>query len=174
MPASVSIKEHTGSGPTATTITNARFCLADAPNDGSAHPIQAQSGSTVTSFVKTIAPYADTTPATQINNVKFYTSGTNPWTGVTVIASKGSTYTQATGTTTSGTALNSTNFPGVTSPVDAFSFTSTAPLLLAGSLTNPSTGRITSDYLQVQMVVSSTAIQGVLAQSTAYYQFDES
>lgn len=173
MAASVSIKEYNGSGGTPTTITNARFCLADAPNDGTAHPIQAPGSGSVLSFVKVVAPNADTAPATQINNVGFYTSGVNPWTGVSVQAAKGSTYTQATGTVSTGTALNSTNFPGTSAPADAFSYTSSSALSLAGSI-GASTGRITSDYLFLQMTVTSTAVQGTLAQSTAYIKYDES
>lgn len=173
MAATVSIKQFTGSGPTATSISNLRFCLADAANDGSAHSIQAPGSGSVQSFVAVLSPNADTAPTTGINNVKFYTSGTNPWSGPTLQASKGGTYTQATGTTSTGTVLNSTNFPGTSTAADAFTYTSASPLALSGSIA-AATGRVTSDYLFLQMTVPSTTVQGILAQSTAYVQYDES
>lgn len=173
MAASVSVKQFTGPSATPTTITSLVLCLADAANDGTAHPVTAPGSGSVQSFSATLAPNADSAPAGGINNVKFYSSGTNPWTGVTLQVAKGGTYTQATGSGSTGTVLNTTNFPGTTAPVDAFSYTSGSPLSLAGSLAGGSTGRITSDYLMLQETVSSVAIQGALAPSTMYFQYDE-
>lgn len=174
MPASTSIKQRTGpsGSSTDTTITNQRMCLADAVNDGSAHPVAAANTGTVYSFVQSTALWADTAPTTGINNVRYYTAGTNPWTGVTLQVASSATYTQATGTTTTGTQLTTTNFTGSTSPVDGFSLTSAAPLAIGGSVAAVA-GKV-SNFVEAQVTVASNASQGQLAATTAYWLYDES
>lgn len=174
MAASTSIKQRNGTAVsfTDTTVTSQRFCLADATADGTVHPITTPASGTVYSFVATTALWADTAPATGINNVRYYTSGTNPWTGVTMQIGFSSTYTQATGTSLTGVQLTTSNFPGTSTPVDAFSLTSSAPLVVGGSI-SAAAGKI-SNFLEGQMTVSATALQGPLTATNGYWLYDES
>lgn len=174
MAASTSIKQRIGttSSPTDSTVTTQRYCLADAVADGTAHPLTAPASGTIYSFVSVNALWADTAPATGINNVRFYTSGSNPWTGITMQMGFSATYTQATGTGTTGTQLTTANFPGTSAPVDAFSLTASSPLIVGGSISAVA-GRI-SNFLEGQMTVSATALQGPLAATNGYWLYDES
>jgi len=174
MPASISLRQRTGvSGTTTdTVVTNIQFTAADVANNGSNNPILANSSTNVNSYSACVFLNADTTPTTNINNIRAYTSGTNPWTGVSLSLSTGSTYTQATGSSGNGTTLNSTNFPGTTAAVNAFGLTQTSPLAVNGSIANPNVGKI-SDFVYLQMVVSPTAVQGALVQSNFYIDRDE-
>lgn len=56
---------------------------------------------------------------------------------------------------------------------DAFGWTSGAPLTVAGSITNPTTGTF-GDGLLLQMSVASTAGQGTTASETLTWTYDES
>lgn len=175
MPASVSVKQRTGASgtPTDTSITNLRMTLADVANNGASNPLAAPAAGSIQSFWSSLFLNADTSPAGTINNIKWYTTGSNPWTGVTLQVATAGAYTQATGTASSGTVLSAPNYPGlVASPVDGFTKTSTTPLSVNGTITNPSTGKI-SDFVIKQLTVVSTAIQGTLAASTGTFQYDE-
>ena len=174
MAANVSIRQRTGvtGSPTDTIITNLQFTAADVANNGSNNPITALSGSSVNSYGVALFLNSDTTPVTNINNIRAYTSGTNPWTGVNLAMSTGSTYTQSGGTSGSGTTLNATNYPGTTTPGSAFSYTQVVPLGVNGSIANPNVGKI-SDFVYLQLTVTPTVAQGALAQSNFYIDRDE-
>lgn len=174
MPASVSVKQRTGASgsPTDTSITNLQFTAADAANNGSNNPIQASQSVNINSYVAAIFLNADTTPTTNINNIRAYTSGSNPWSGVNLNVATGSTYTQATGSAGNGTTLNTSNFSGISAPVNAFTLTQAVPLAVNGSIANPNTGKI-SDFIYLQLVVTPTVAQGALAQGNFFIDRDE-
>jgi hypothetical protein len=83
-------------------------------------------------------------------------------------------------------SYNSTTLANITDPtsnVDAAlgsyssnyaSYTSSAKLTIAGSISNPSTGKIFTNYLQWQMGIGSTAAAGVMTAETATYEYLES
>lgn len=119
------------------------------------------------------------TPAGTINNVRWFTDGSNNFgTGVTAIAAKASTgadsgYRQATGSVSSGTILNQTNHTGLDeAPVDPFVYTSASPRLLNGTLINPATGQF-GDIMVVQLVIASNASPGVTNQEEFSWRYDE-
>jgi hypothetical protein len=124
--------------------------------------------------------YCSVTPAGTVNNLRWYTSGSNTFgTGITALVAKASTgansgYRQATGTSgTTGIVLNQTNHTGLdTTPSDPFGYTSTAPLTLVGSISNPSTG-LFGDNVVYQIVVGTTAGTGADTAQTFYYKYDE-
>ncbi len=121
---------------------------------------------------------------TQINNVKFFTDGTNFGTGIVTsvgdelpVNNSGSQagYVVATGTVgTTGTEMVA-GHAGITGKTDAFSFTSGAPKTItiseAGGILDASGER--TDYLVAQMAVDNTASPGDLADETWTFQYDE-
>lgn len=177
MAATVIIYRTTGAGPTTTDITsaNSRASTSDAPTPGTSDPIPIPPSGTNYSFWISTYLNASTSPTGTINNVKWYTDGGNGFgTGVTCKMNTATAYTQATGTQGStGDVLNGTNYPslaGATS--DAFTFTSGSPKSVTGSISNPSTGKI-SDYVVYQIEVGSTAAAGTTPQETFTWRYDE-
>jgi hypothetical protein len=172
VPATVSVKERNGSGPTDTTVTTAVFSASDVPAPGTANPmVRPGTGGTNFSFWKHLFLNADTTPAVTINNVTWYTDGTIGFgTGLTLKAGTRATYTQATGTTgTSGTDAAT----GLSITMTAAGiYIVSAPLAVPGSVTNPATGKIT-DFLVLQITIAETAGPGVLATETSTWGYDE-
>lgn len=166
MAATVVVKQATSSGPTATTITNLRFNTDDTVNPGTTNPLVKPAAGTNRSYWKTVYLNADTTPAGTINNVKIYCDGTIGWTGCTVFIGDTGTYTEATGTPgTTGTDSS-------VATANIQSFTSGAPLGVTGTLANPSTGKI-SDYIVMQVDLSTSAVPGTLTAETVTWQYDE-
>lgn len=170
MAATVSVKEATSTGPTNTTVTNVRFCTADVSNDTTTYPLVKPSSGTNYSYVKWLRLNADTSPTGTINNVKFYTDGANGFgTGVTVKGITTATYSQATGTSGTTGDLSSTVY---TSGTDVFTYTSASPLSVTGTITNPSTGIITN-YVAMQMALSTSVSAGTLTAETFTWRYDE-
>ncbi|HEX6786489.1 MAG TPA: hypothetical protein VF076_04795 [Acidimicrobiales bacterium] len=172
MAATISIKERNGSGPTDTTVATATFSSSDVPAPGAANPlVRPGSGLTNYSFWKHLFLNADTTPAVSINNVTWYTDGSIGFgTGLTLRAGTRATYTQATGTV--GTSGNDAAAGLSIAMTAAGTFIVTAPLTVAGSIANPSTGKI-SDFLVLQVTLADTAGPGVLTTETTTWAFDE-
>jgi hypothetical protein len=166
MAATVVTKQSYGAGPTNTTITNLRFNTNDDADQTSANPLVKPAAGTNYSYTKTIYLNADTTPSGTINNVKFYCDGAIGWTGCTVYIGSTGTYTQATGTP--GTTGNESTV--ATTAITGY--TSGAPKSVTGTISNPNTGKIT-DYVAIQVAVSTSAVAGTLAAETFTWQYDE-
>lgn len=185
MAADVGIARKTGVGPTSTRIDSGggsgstRASTSDAPTPGTANPIPIPAAGTNYSFWVVLQLNAYTTPAGTINNIKWYTDGTNSWTGVTVEVGTSPAYTQATGTTgTTGDQLTNTNWTGGTltpstpSADSAFGYSSGSPLSVTGTLSNPSTGAI-GDFVAYQLSVGTGAGAGTLSAETFTFRYDE-
>lgn len=166
MAATVSVKQATGAGPTATTITNLRMNTDDTANPGTTNPLVKPAAGTNRSYWKTVYLNADTTPTGTINNCKIYSDGTIGWTGCTLYGGSTGTYTQATGT--AGTSGDDSSV----ATANVANWTSGATKSLTGTLSNPSTGRIT-DYVVFQVDLSTSAVAGTLAAETMTFQYDE-
>lgn len=166
MAATVVVKQSTGAGPTNTTITNLRFNTDDTANPGTTNPMVKPSAGTNRSFFKTVYLNADTSPTGTINNVKFYCDGTIGWTGCTLYVGTTGSYTQATGT--DGTTGDDSSV----ATADIESFTSGTPKSVTGSIDNPSTGKIT-DYVVMQVDLTTSATAGTLSTETLTFQYDE-
>lgn len=166
MSATVSIQQATSSGPTATPITNLRLNTDDTANPGTNNPLVKPSAGTNRSYWKTVYLNADTSPTGTINNVKIYSDGAIGWTGCTLYIGSTGTYTQATGTP--GTTGNDSSV----ATANMQNYTSGSPKQLTGTITNPSTGKI-SDYVVMQVDVSTSAVAGTLAAETITFQYDE-
>lgn len=166
MAATVVVKQSVGAGPTNTTITNLRFNTDDTVNPGTTNPLVKPAAGTNRSYWKTVYLNADTSPSGTINNVKIYCDGTIGWTGCTLFLGDTATYTEATGTPgTTGTDSS-------IATADITRYTSGAPKAVTGTISNPTTGRIT-DYIVMQVDLTTSAVAGTLSAETLTWQYDE-
>ncbi len=163
---------------------NIRFKTADDSTIDANNPIPIPTGSPNFSFWKHLYFRVTGGTFTQIDNVLFFTDGSNFGTGIVTsvgdqnpINNSGSqaSYILAVGVVgTSGTEMI-IGHSGISSKTDAFSFTSGSPRTVtiseAGGILN-ATGERT-DYNVFQMSVASTASPGDLADETWTYQYDE-
>ena len=169
MAATISVQEVNGGGAgTPSTVTAAVLCTADETAPGTNHPMVKPAAGTNRSYWKHFYLNADTSPTGTINNIKWYTDGTIGWTGITLFAATDATYTPATGTeSTTGDDYSHTAL------ADASGLTSAAPLSVPGTISNPTTGKI-SEYVIVQADLSTSAVGGALAAETVTWRYDES
>jgi hypothetical protein len=188
MTATVLVREAHGATPTLTDITGANTLHVTSDTyyaSGTADTVPIPAAGSNYSFWKHHRLDATVTPTTGINNVNWFTDGINSApAGVTWLCQSanagalagyrqaGLVGTEVVGTT--GAVLNITNHTGLTAaPVDPFTFTSAAPLALAGSITNPSTGPF-ADYVVSQMIVASTCTTtGAVPTEGGFFSFDE-
>ena len=173
MAATVVIKQWTGATPTETTITNLRYKTADDPSGtDTTYPLVKPSSGTNYSYVATVIPYATVAPTGTINNLKFYTDGSNTYgTGVTLkgIPLAQGSYGAAAGTQGTSGTLSSAVY---TSGTDLFTYSSGSPLSLTGDLTS-TTGDGTFQVLQSQMALATTVTAGTLTAETFTFRYDE-
>ena len=169
MAATVDIREWNGptTGPTQTVKTNGtvRFKNADDANVDTNNPMVIPSSGSDFSYVKWLRLYIGATgPSVEINNIRFYTDGTNNMgTGVLLWCKANGSYggpTEPTGTT------------GYT---DAFTYTSASPLSLSQTNAGPYTGTNVDigDFLEIFMEVQSTASNGQTPAETLTFAYDE-
>lgn len=178
MPASVQIHRLTGIGPTATNVTagSTRYSASDDATPGSSNPVPIPSSGTNHSFWVPTQLYALTAPTGTINNIKWYTSGANPWTGATLEVATAPIYRQATGSVgVSGNTLNPTNYSTLTSTPttdNAFTYDAALPLNVTGSLVGPATGYF-GEYVVTQFTLMASVTPGVLSSTLITFQWDE-
>lgn len=172
------IRRLTSTGPTATDITgiNTRADTIDSHTTAdTSNPIKVpNSGSNYSYWVVTRLD-ATVAASTNINNIKWYTSGSNNLgTGVTCNVNTATGYTQASGTPgTTGIQLTVGNYSTLAgAPTNAFAYTSGSPLSVTGSAGN-STGQF-GDRVVYQIAVDSTAGDGPTPQTTFTWQYDAS
>lgn len=178
--ATVTIRRWTGSSgsPTKTDITgiNTRANAEDAHSTaGTTNPIQKPTAGTNNSFWVATRLSADTTPTGTIDNIRWFSDGSNSLgTGVTCVGNTATTYVQATGTAgTSGDILNTTNYSTLSAAaVDVFTHTSGSPKTVSGSISNPSTGDF-GDFFVYQIQVDNTASAGATGSETFTFRYDE-
>lgn len=184
MPANVQIHRLTGSGAgTGTNITgiNTRANAEDAHStSGTSNPVRIPTSGHNYSYWVSTRLNAQTSPSGTINNLRWFTDGTNNFgTGIDCFVARANQganagYRQATGTVgVTGDELNTTNHTGlVANPVNAFTYTSSSPLNLSGSISNPNTGYF-GDIVVYQIRVANTASPGVSGQETFTFRYDE-
>lgn len=192
MAATVLIKRVTGAaGVTLNDITSGttRLNTADVVADGTANPVQIPAAGTNYSFWASIRLVCSVAPTTGINTIRWYTDGTDSLgTGVglnvsTVSGTNGSSstnYTQATGTAgVTGLEMGANYGHSISSPANAFTFTSAAPLIVTGTFTtgvdtaaNTAAGSF-ADWVILQVTVGTTAATGVTPSETLTFVWDE-
>ena len=167
---------------------NLRFKAAetDGGDIDTANPIPIPDGLGVTkyrSYWKQIYLYCSTAPDTQVDNTQLYSDGTGFGTGIALWA--GDEFPEKTSVSTSGyevcggTAATSgeimTNHGSITGQTDMFSFTDGSALdvtISEASNVIDAVGESTN-YVVLQMEVSSNASSGDLADETLTFQYDE-
>lgn len=181
MAASIQVTRFTGAGPSETNITsiNSRSSTSDNHyTTETTNSIPIPTAGNNRSYWLVAGLKAVSSPTGTIDTLLWYTDGANgSGTGVTVEAGTSATYVQANGTLgTTGVALNSTNYTGLTptspSADNAFGYTSSAALSVSGSITNPTTGNF-GNYVIFQYTVGTTAGSGTSGQETYTWQYDE-
>jgi len=152
--------------------TNVRFKLADNNAQDVNNPVVRPDAGTNYSYWKTIALHCTVAPDNAINNVKLYSDGALSWTGCTVYVGNETpgAYQQATGAGDSGDEMVASH-SGITGKADMFSYTSTSPKSVSGSISYV-TGRI-SDYVIQQSALTSSAVAGNKPTETLTWQYDE-
>jgi hypothetical protein len=107
MAATVKIAQYNGAAPGASTdVTSASVTVGTSDEAQSASAIPIPTSGSNHSYWMHSALVATAAPDNALDNLKFYTDGTNSFgTGVTAIVGTGSTYTQAVGTAGSSGAL---------------------------------------------------------------------
>lgn len=187
MSATVKIVRLTGSSPTETDLNpsgptgiNTRASASDVHSTSSLDdPIQIPDSGTSYSYWVTLRLKCTVSPAGTINNIRWYTDGSNNFgTGVSMKCAKASTgansgYRQATGIPGTGLELNQSNHTGLDeSPSNAFAFTALSPKSLNGSISNPNVGQF-GDLLVYQLEIDQTASPGPTAGEWLYMKYDE-
>lgn len=179
MAATIKIKRWTGSvgSPTKTDVAGSttRISTSDSPSPGTNNPIPIPDAGTKRSYWLTLGLNALTSPSSVINNLKFYSDGSNGYgTGVTMVAQRASAYVQATGTLgDTGNELTQANHASLAAaPVDVFTLTAASPLSLDGSISNPNTGDF-GDLVVLQMSVAATAKSGIVPVEQFIFRYDE-
>jgi hypothetical protein len=162
MVATVQIVEKNTATPVLTdkTAGTIRFKNADDANVDTANPMVIPAAGSDWSFEKWLRLNVTVAPDTEISNVEFYMDGANGFgTGVLLWAKAVAAYA------TPAEATSNTGY------LDAFSYTSAAPLSLgAGPFTG--TGE-KADHVVMALEVGSTATQGALGAETATFSYDE-
>jgi hypothetical protein len=186
MPSTIYIEKWIGATGSQTQINitnvNQRMTTNDENASGSpsANPIPIPLSGVNASFWQNITPYVQVTPSTSVQNVKWYTSGVNPFTGsntgssIVFSGSHTGSYIQAYGTVgTTGVFMVSGSFPWAASQMaNMFTYTSASPLSITGSLSNPNTGSF-AEFVTYQAYVSANAVAGQTSQATFTIQWDE-
>ena len=181
MAATVKIVRLTSSGPTETDVTSVstRASTSDNPyTTETTNPVPIPAAGSNRTFWVVTRLKVTVTPSGTIDNLKWYTDGTNgSGTGITTEAGTSASYDQATGTVgTTGDQLNSTNYTGLspTSPSadNAFGYTSAASLSVTGTISSPTTGQFGS-YVAYQYTVGTGAGAGTASSETFTWQYDE-
>lgn len=180
MAATVQIRRWTGASgsPTKTNITSANTVanaqdVHEATASSSSNPIKIPAAGTNYSYWVATRLFASVAPTGSITNIRWHTDGTNNFgTGVGCnVSSSASTYVQATGTVgTTGNILNNTNYSGVGTPSNAFTYKSTATLAVTGSISG--TGDF-GNFVVYQLTVTTTASPGPTSQETFTWLYDE-
>jgi hypothetical protein len=153
----------TGTNKTSGTV---RFKDADNATVDLNNPLVKPGAGSIYSYTKKLRAYMEAPPGTQINNLRWYTDGSNTFgTGIGVTAKNlGTTWGANYKTVMSGGS-------------DLFGYTSGSPLDGDGTDTGPflpaDDNTYIGDLIELQMSVASTASSGTLSAETLTFSFDE-
>lgn len=154
-----------------------RFQMVDAKAEDVTKIILRPISGVYYSYWKSIYFGCVTSPPTQINNVKFYSTGTISWTGVEIhIGDETPTlanYVQATGTLGKTGNEIVASHSGISAKTTMNTFTEGSPKSIPGSISNPDTGRI-SDLGILQITISTSVESGSSGSATLTWRYDES
>lgn len=172
------------------TSANLRFKWIDNNTQDANNKIQIPGAGTVYSKWKHVYLRCSARPGSEMaNNVKFYSDGSNPWTGVDIYAGDTlATHTSAsnagyevddTSTDATGTDMDTgtPNHTGVTGQTSVFSLTSGSPLdVTIGEASSQidAVNEVTNFVILQMQVTSSASPASPLAGETLTFSYDES
>ena len=164
MAAVVVIKSaHDATGSTVATVTAIRFKKADNDTADTNNRMPIPAAGTEYSYLKHLYLNVDSGAYTLIDTLRAYGDGALP-TGVGVCMADAA-YANPVANADTVLGAYSNNYAG---------YTSAAPLSLAGSAASSATGKINTNYLQMQMGVGSGAASGVMTAETLTFSYLES
>ena len=177
MAATFLIANITGAGAASADVTSGSVTAGTSDEATSPSAIPVPPSGSNHSYWQTYHPVVTVAPDNAVNNLKFYTDGTNSLgTGITAIIAEASGYVVATGAAgSSGSVLVSGNHAGLTNDgatSDLFLYTSSCKLPVAGSI-GPTTGCVGDEHVVIQLSVISTAGAGNSSEETMTWEFDE-
>lgn len=178
MAATINTRELNGVSPgTPTTVTAVYLQTIDKVTSDATNILMRPLAGNYYSFWKTLYLNAETSPVTEINNVRIYGPGSF-WPADDVALYVGDetpvigNYAQSTGTEgQSGNELVA-NHPAITTKTDFANYTSVSPKSVSGSISNPDTGQI-SDLVLFQAILGTSAEPGTLSSKTITWIYDE-
>ena len=160
----ISLHGATGSTETQVDGGTMRFKAADDDTANTSNPLVIPGAGSIYSYIKQIRFKCTVAPSNLVDNLKFYTDGSNGLgTGVGIT---GKTYVA--GSYINPATQGQTQLSGTT---NIFTYTSGSPLAVSGSTSG--TG-LFSDIIALQMDVASTAGQGTTPSETLTFSYDES
>jgi hypothetical protein len=165
MPATVQLQSWHGAAPGSGTDKSGatvRFKNADDDTQNTSDYLTIPSADYAYSYLKNLRLKCTVTPASLIDNLKFYSDGIAFGTGLQVMGKKSATYVDP--------VANAANALAGTS--DIVAYTVGAPLALDGSLANPNTGDF-GDFVVLQLKVAPTPAPGVGGGRTITFRWDE-
>ena len=166
MPATVQIWGYHGAAASVAgadiTSTDTRFKLADNDTADAENPVTVPTSGTNYSYIKNERLYCTVTPASVVDNLRFFTDGSSWGTGIAIYAKVSNSYVDP---IVNGTAA-------LTGVADETTYTSAAPLALTGSISNPDTGAF-GQFVVRQGAVGTGAAPGVVSGKTQYFRYDE-
>lgn len=175
MAATVNTRQLNGSTPgTPTTVAAIYMQTSEQAAQDATNILMRPLAGNYYSFWMTVYLNAESSPVTTINNIKIYSDGSIPWTGVTLYVGDEttSTYVQATGTVGQTGNEMTASHAQISGRTNMNTYTSGSPKSVSGSISNPNTGRI-SDYVVFQCEISTGATPGALSGETLTWRYDE-
>lgn len=169
MAAVTSVKQGTGAATgglatTNATVTNVRLCTSNAI-ETTGNPCVVPASGVNRSYEAWVYLNVDSGLSGTLNNIKFYSDGTIGWTGGTLYGGTTATYVQPTGT------AGTTGTDSSVATTSVATYTSGSPLSVTGTIT-ATTGKA-SDFVVLQLDLSTSAVAGTLATETLTYRYDE-
>jgi hypothetical protein len=174
MAAAIQIREKNGTAgtPTQKDAGTVRFKNADNATVDLNNPLIVPTSDREYSYEKWLRFYVGATgPSSQITNLEFYTSGSNPWqAGVKLWAATDSTYA----TPVIPTQTNDPPQHDAASMSDAFGYVSGTPLSLgSGPYSSPLTSQEFGDHLILVMEVEIGSTPELLSAEQVTFEYDE-
>jgi hypothetical protein len=175
MPATVIVRSlHGATGTIEVTVSGsvARYNKADSENDNHLLRVVIPPSGEAYSWRKLFKAQVTVTPGGAISNLRYFTDGSSPGTGIAIYAHKTPDYTRPSAADELGLIDQ-----GAGTPVeDQIGYTSGSPLVInAGTvLSNPSIGFGIQDFVETQLVADSSAALGAASQPQVFYRWDES
>ena len=165
-----------GATPTGETLTNLRFNEADDNDQDTGNPCVIPGAGTEYSYWKHVYLRCTTAPSVQCNNFKFYSDGAAMDTGTLIKIATNTVANDTDYDQADGTDEMVANHTGVTASADVNNYTSGGTQLSIGVVPGDDIIDAISeetDYMVLQLEVSSTASPGQMTSKTLTVQYDE-